>query len=103
MEVISGKLETAKKVVLYGPEGVGKSSLSAQFPNPIFIDTEGSTTELSVNRLARPSSWTMLLQQVDWVKQQNYKTLVIDTIDWAEMLCVQSVCATHNKAGVEDF
>lgn len=103
MQVISGKLETAKKVVLYGPEGVGKSSLSAQFPNPIFIDTEGSTTELSVNRLARPSSWSMLLQQVDWVKTQSYKTLVIDTIDWAEMLCVQSVCATHNKAGVEDF
>lgn len=103
MQVISGRIEKAKKVVLYGPEGVGKSSFASQFPNPIFIDTEGSTTELNVNRLPRPSSWTMLLQQVDWVKNESYKTLIIDTIDWAEMLCVQSVCATHNKTGIEAF
>lgn len=103
MQVISGKVEKAKKVVLYGPEGVGKSSFASQFPNPIFIDTEGSTTELNVNRLERPSSWQMLNQQVEWVKTQNYKTLIIDTIDWGEMLCIQSVCAEHNKAGVEAF
>ncbi|WP_141385501.1 AAA family ATPase, partial [Brevibacillus brevis] len=48
MQVISGKVVKAKKVVLYGPEGIGKSSLAAMFPKPIFIDTEGSTTELDV-------------------------------------------------------
>ena len=30
-EVISGTVQTAQKVVLYGPEGIGKSSLVAQF------------------------------------------------------------------------
>lgn len=105
MEVISGKIEKAKKAVLYGPEGIGKSSLAAQFPKPIFIDTEGSTTELSVDRLPKPSSWTMLLQQVSWVRQNaaTFKTLVIDTIDWAEMLCIESVCTQHGKNGIEDF
>lgn len=103
MEVISGKIPKAKKVVLYGPEGIGKSSFAAQFPNPIFIDTEGSTTELEVNRLPKPSSWTMLKEQIEWVKQQQYKTLVIDTVDWAEMLCIESVCANNNKKGIEDF
>ncbi|MBS4198588.1 ATP-binding protein [Bacillus sp. FJAT-49732] len=105
MEVISGKIEKAKKVVLYGPEGIGKSSLAAQFPKPIFIDTEGSTTELNVDRLPKPTSWAMLQQQVDWVKQQvgRFQTLVIDTIDWAEMQCAESVCAQHGKKGVEDF
>ncbi|AQZ46061.1 ATP-binding protein [Paenibacillus larvae] len=105
MEVISGKLEKAKKVVLYGPEGIGKSSLAAQFPNPIFIDTEGSTTEMDVQRLKKPTSWEILRQQVEWVKQQagRFGTLVIDTIDWAEMQCVESVCARHGKKGIEDF
>lgn len=105
-EVISGKIQKAKKVVLYGPEGIGKSSLAAQFPNPIFIDTEGSTTELDVRRVPRPTSWEMLKQQVQWVKQQGpsrFGTLVIDTIDWAEMQCNESVCAQHNKNGIEDF
>lgn len=105
MEVISGKVQKAKKVVVYGPEGIGKSSLAAQFPSPVFIDTEGSTAEMDVSRLAKPTSWEMLRQQVDWVKQQvgRFQTLVIDTIDWAEMLCVESVCARHGKHGVEDF
>ncbi|WP_199925704.1 ATP-binding protein [Paenibacillus bouchesdurhonensis] len=105
-EVTSGIVETAQKVVLYGPEGIGKSSLAAQFPNPVFIDTEGSTKQLDVQRLPKPSSWEMLKQQVAWVKQQGksrFGSLVIDTVDWAEMLCVDSVCATHNKNGVEDF
>lgn len=105
MEVISGKIDKKKKVVIYGPEGIGKSSLAAQFPKPIFIDTEGSTTELTVDRLPKPSSWTMLNQQADWVKQQvgRFETLIIDTVDWAEMLCIESVCSTHNKKGIEDF
>lgn len=104
-EVVSGKIETAKKVVLYGPEGIGKTLLAANFPKPIFIDTEGSTKEYEVDRLKRPTSWTMLQQQVDWVKTQGhrFKTLVIDTIDWAEMLCIESVCAAHGKKGIEDF
>lgn len=103
MEVISGKIDKAKKIVLYGPEGIGKSSLAAQFPAPIFIDTEGSTTEMTVDRLAKPTSWEMLKQQIDWVMTKGYKTLVIDTIDWAEMLCIESVCAAHDKKGIEDF
>lgn len=105
MEVISGKIEKPKKVILYGPEGIGKSSLAAQFPNPIFIDTEGSTTELTVDRLKKPSSWTELNQQVDWVKSQagRYKTLVIDTVDWAERLTIEFVTSRANKQSITNF
>ncbi|WP_340034012.1 ATP-binding protein [Paenibacillus sp. FSL H3-0302] len=105
MQIISGRVQKAKKVVLYGPEGIGKSSLAAQFPRPFFIDTEGSTTEMDVDRAPKPTSWTMLKQQAEWVKQQGdrFGTLIIDTIDWAEMLCVESVCAQAGKKGIEDF
>jgi hypothetical protein len=105
MEVISGKVQKAKKVVIYGPEGIGKSSLAAQFPRPIFIDTEGSTTEMDVDRTKKPTSWEMLRQQAEWIKQQGsrFGTLILDTIDWAEMLCVDSICSKHNKKGIEDF
>lgn len=105
MQVISGKIQKAKKVVLYGPEGIGKSSLAAQFPSPIFIDTEGSTTELIVDRLKKPSSWTELNQQVEWVKGQvgKYKTLVIDTVDWAERLTIDFVTSRSNKQSITNF
>ena len=43
MNITRGKITKAVKCVIYGPEGIGKSTFAAQFPNPLFIDTEGST------------------------------------------------------------
>lgn len=104
MNITKGKVAKAQKVVLYGPEGIGKSSLAAQFPNPLFIDTEGSTLNMDVARMDKPSSWQFLQQQIEFVKQNRpCKTLIIDTIDWAELLCNEHVCAQHNVKGIEDF
>ena len=64
MEIIRGKIPCAKKVVIYGPEGIGKSTFASQFPDPVFIDTEGSTNSMDVARLPKASSWQMILQQV---------------------------------------
>lgn len=105
MELIKGKLHGAKKVLIYGPEGIGKSTFASLFPNPLFIDTEGSTKDMDVVRTPTPSSWTMLLEQITYVKMHPYicKTLVIDTTDWAEQMCVEHICSLHQKNGVEDF
>ncbi len=103
-EITSGKIQKAQKVVIYGPEGVGKSSLAACFPSPLFIDTEGSTHNLDVNRYPRPSSWAMLIDEVrQIIRECPCKALVIDTIDWGEMLCVEHICNVHGKKGIEDF
>lgn len=104
MNITRGKIQSAKKVVIYGAEGIGKSTFAAQFPEPLFIDTEGSTKELDVARFDKPTSWAMLLSQIDYViANKPCKTLVIDTIDWAEAQCLESVCAAHGKKGIEDF
>ena len=39
MQIITGIIESAQKVVIYGTEGIGKSTLASKFPSPIFIDT----------------------------------------------------------------
>lgn len=104
MNITKGKIQSPKKVVIYGAEGIGKSTFAAKFPEPLFIDTEGSTKELDVARFDKPSSWAMLLQQIDYViANKPCQTLVIDTIDWAETQCLESVCAAHGKKGIEDF
>ena len=104
MNIIRGKVAKAQKVVIYGPEGIGKSTLASQFPEPVFIDTEGSTANMDLARLDKPSSWSFLLQQIDWVKQNRpCKTLVIDTIDWAERMCIEHICQTNQKRSIEDF
>ena len=45
MKITSGKVIRPQKVVIYGSEGIGKTSMAAQFPNPLFIDTEGGTVQ----------------------------------------------------------
>lgn len=102
--ITSGTVSCPQKVVVYGPEGVGKTSLLACFPDVLFIDTEGSTKRLDVKRLPAPTSWTMLKDEVDFVIQNRpCKTLAIDTADWAEQLCIRHVCDSASKNGVEDF
>ncbi len=92
-------------MVIYGPEGIGKSTFASRFPESLFIDTEGSTKDMDVSRVEPPSSWPMLLNQVQCVKSDPgiCRTLVIDTADWAEMLCIEAICNKAQKSGIEDF
>ncbi len=93
------------KAVLYGQEGVGKSSLAAQIPGIVFIDCEGSTTKMDVRRLPAPTSWAMLCDEMDYIRenaaQKGYKAVAIDTFDWAESLALQAICTEHNIKGIE--
>ena len=66
---ITGILNTPVKVVLYGPEGIGKSTFASHFPDSVFIDTEGGTKRLNVARLPQPTSWAMLLDEVAEVRK----------------------------------
>jgi len=105
MQITEGKIKSAQKIVVYGPEGIGKSTFASKFPLPLFIDTEGSTKHMDVRRAPRPTSWAMLMDHVQQVKRypELCKTLVIDTADWAEQLCIDSICAKAQKSGIEDF
>lgn len=106
VEITSGKINNkAQKVVIYGPEGIGKSTFAAHFPNPLFIDTEGSTGELDVRRLPAPTSWQYLMWEIDQVKANPdiCSSLIIDTADWAERLCINNLCEKNQVSGIEGF
>lgn len=106
VEITSGKINNkAQKVVIYGPEGIGKSTFAAHFPNPLFIDTEGSTGELDVRRLPAPTSWSYLTWEIDQVKANPNicSSLIIDTADWAERLCINNLCEKNQVSGIEGF
>lgn len=103
-QITSGKISRGKKIVVYGPEGIGKSTFAAQFPGAVFIDTEGSTVNMDVARYPRPESWQALMAMVDdAIRNRTCGTLVIDTADWAEKLCITDVCKSHNTDGLEGF
>ena len=103
LNITRGAVPKAQKVIVYGPEGVGKTSFAAKFPDPLFIDTEGSTEHYDVARTETPRSWPMLLDQVREVKETRpCATLVIDTADWAEQLAIRHVCDEKSWKSIED-
>src|SRR5574344_1595319 len=101
MIVITGKQTTKVRAVIYGPEGIGKSTMASQFPTPIFVDIEGGTHALDVARVQSPKSWAALMQLLEEFAAGRgpvgFRTLVIDTADWTEKMLKESICA---EAGV---
>ena len=98
-QISRGVIPTAKKVVIYGPEGIGKSTFASRFPEPVFIDTEGSTKALNVVRVdvhgwkdIKDAATEIILGRAG----VPCKTLVLDTADWAEAMCADYVC-TQNR------
>ena len=102
MEITRGKINRPKKIVIYGPEGIGKSTFAAAFPDPVFIDTEESTKEMDVRRLPAPSSWQMIKDEVRYVigNPDCCRTLVLDTADWAENFCIGMLNKKHNTENI---
>lgn len=105
MNITRGIQNKPIKAVIYGPEGIGKTTFAAQFPDPLFVDVEGSTTRMDVARTDTPTSLAMLLGILAEIRDHNpgCKTVVIDTADWAERLCIKTVCDKYKKTGIEEF
>jgi hypothetical protein len=105
LNIIEGKEQRPKKIVIYGPEGIGKSTFASQFPDPLFIDTEGGTSNLDVRRIKCNKSWNELIAIVKEIHVNPHicKTVVLDTADWSETLCTNAVCEKYRKNNIEDF
>jgi len=105
LNIIEGKEQRPKKIVIYGPEGIGKSTFASQFPEPLFLDTEGGTSNLDVRRIKCNKSWNELITIVKEIHANPHicKTVVLDTADWSETLCTNAVCEKYRKNNIEDF
>ena len=105
LNIRKGKVARPQKVAIYGSEGIGKTTFAAAFPDPLFIDTEGGTAHMDVRRIDSIQSWEELLAVVREVASEPEvcKTLVIDTADWAEQLCVKYICEKYKQNSLEGF
>lgn len=104
LKITKGLKPTAVRAVFYGVEGVGKTSLAALLPEPLFFDLEEGTHQLDVARVGIDSFATLesSLSHLA-VDTQGYKTLIIDSADWAERLRSEALLKKHAKKSIEDF
>jgi len=106
MKIVRGKLSLPKKIVVYGADGVGKSTFAAQAPSPIFLSTESGTAHLDVARFPEVSAWKGALDALAWLHTtdgQEFETLVIDSLDWLETVCWAHVATIKGKKNIEDL
>ena len=95
----------ARRVLVYGTHGIGKSSFAASAPNPLVLDLEDGLGDIEVasspkiSRVADLMGWITELYE----KDHDWKTIVIDSVDWLERIIWSYTCEQHNKKAIEDF
>ena len=102
MKITSGIKARPQKVCIYGPEGVGKTRLASDLPSPIFIDAEGGTDHIDVSRV-EVHTMGEIREAVQFLKREKheFKTVVLDTIDWVEKRLIVEVCASYKVDSIE--
>ena len=98
------------KIMLIGVEGVGKSTAGANMPNPVFICGESGLVGPQFEGVPNftPANWQELLDFVNEIATEpgEFKTVVIDTLDWIEPMLYAHVVAAAKKNDIkhiEDF
>lgn len=111
LNLSQGVIVGGDRIVTYGTGGIGKSTLGAWLPAPVFFDLERSTKKLPVARMLI-SSWTELRGAIAGfaaAPPQGARSLVIDSASVAEDFAKEHVVATRktekgkNVDSVEGF
>lgn len=103
INITRGRVNRPQKVVLYAPEGIGKTTLAAACADPLILDFEQGSHHLDVARV-EPASYKETLQILhELAKGSEFQTVVIDTIDWLEEKLLEHVVKEGGKSSIEEF
>ena len=104
LKITRGIRVRAKRIVLYGVEAIGKSTLASQMPNPLVLDTEDGTNNIDVAR-SQIENYLDLEGAMHGLSRdsQGFQTIVIDTIDKAERQMIEHMLRKDQKRSIEDY
>ena len=94
----------APRILIHGPEGVGKTTLASKFPSPIFLQTEdGCPGGLEINSFGPIESFADLRSAISALASEphRFQTVVLDSIDAAEELIWRDVCRSQGWSSIE--
>lgn len=99
-----GVITRPQRVVIYGVESVGKTTLVSQALDPLILDTEEGSHHVNTARI-NIGSWAELESAVRELAMggHDFRTVVLDSIDWAEKLAVEEMLVSDKRKSIEDY
>lgn len=100
-----GRNTKKPRVVVYGPAGVGKTTFATSAPAPIVLQTEDGLGQIDVPHFPLATTFDDVLSAIGALFQEahEFKTLVVDSLDWLEPLIWQDVCQAHKVESIESL
>ena len=102
-KISTGKRQQPPRLLIYGSEGIGKSSLAAQGPSPIFVPTEDGLDQINCHSFPLCKSFTEIIDYLSALasEKHDYRMVAIDTVDWAERLIFDDLCKQYKVNSIE--
>lgn len=103
-QVQSGKTPAPRRVLLYGIQGIGKSTFGAESESPIFVQTEDGLGGIDCDKFPLAKSFEDVMSALSelYTEQHPYRTIVVDSLDWLERLIWAEVCRKRRIESIED-
>lgn len=98
-----GRAPMPPRIMLYGVEGIGKSTFAAEAPKPIFVQTEDGLAQIDCDKFPLAATFEEVQQALAELQAQahDYETVVIDSLDWLERLVWDAVCKEYGVKSIE--
>jgi hypothetical protein len=102
-QIQRGRAPMPPRILVYGTEGIGKSTFASQAPKPIFVPTEDGLSEIDCERFQLAKTLDDVLTSLAelHVEPHDYQTVIIDSLDWSERLIFDDLCRQYNVASIE--
>lgn len=92
------------RILIYGPEKMGKTTLASEFPAPVFLQTEtGESDDLELTSFGHLTSFQAVLDAIGALATEDhgYQTLVLDSLSALQPLVFQEACRRNNWSSIE--
>lgn len=92
------------RLLIYGPEKMGKTTLASEFPAPVFIQTEdGASGQLELDSFGLMVGFSDVLDAIAALasEEHGFQTVVIDSLSQLEKLVFAEVCRRNNWSSIE--
>jgi hypothetical protein len=91
--ILKNTAMAAPRVMVYGVEGIGKSTFGAGAPNPVYILTEDGLGSLKVDHFPLATSFQDVMDAISTLYKDNhaFETVVVDSLDWLEAIIQREI------------